>query len=81
MPGYEHEPWNGMFAPAGLSAQVLAKIHAEVARSLNSPEVRKVFERDGADIVGNTPQQFALILKAEIQKWTKVAKAANIKLD
>ena len=70
-----------MFAPAGLSAQVLAKIHAEVARSLNSPEVRKVFERDGADIVGNTPQQFALILKAEIQKWTKVAKAANIKLD
>ena len=81
VPGYEHEPWNGMFAPARLPKPVLAKVNAEVGRALNSPEVRKVFEQDGADVVASTPEQFAATLKAEIEKWTKVAKAANIKLE
>jgi tripartite-type tricarboxylate transporter receptor subunit TctC len=81
VPGYEHEPWNGMFAPARLPKPVLAKINAEVARALNMPDVRQVFERDGAEVVASTPEQFAATLKAEIAKWTKVARAANIKLD
>ena len=79
VPGYEHEPWNGMFGPAGLPKPVLAKVNAEVARILHSPEVKKVFERDGADVVGSTPEQFGAVLKAEIAKWTKVAKAAGIR--
>jgi tripartite-type tricarboxylate transporter receptor subunit TctC len=81
VPGYEHEPWNGMFGPAGMPKPVLAKVNAEVARILHSPEVKKVFERDGADIVGSTPEQFGIVLKAEIAKWTKVAKAAGIKAE
>ena len=81
VPGYEHEPWNGMFAPARMPKPVLAKINAEVARSLHAPDVKKVFDRDGADVVGNKPEQFAAILKSEIDKWMKVAKAANIKLE
>ncbi|MGH8648150.1 MAG: tripartite tricarboxylate transporter substrate binding protein, partial [Burkholderiales bacterium] len=81
VPGYEHEPWNGMFGPAGLPKPVLAKVNAEVARILQSPEVKKVFERDGADVVGGTPEQFGAVLKAEIAKWTKVAKAAGIKAE
>jgi len=79
VPGYEHEPWNGMFGPAGIPKPVLAKVNAEVARILHSPEVKKVFERDGADVVGSTPEQFGAVLKAEIAKWTKVAKAAGIR--
>jgi tripartite-type tricarboxylate transporter receptor subunit TctC len=81
VPGYEHEPWNGMFGPAGIPKPVLAKVNAEVARILHSPEVKKVFERDGADVVGSTPEQFSAVLKAEIAKWTKVAKAAGIKAE
>lgn len=81
VPGYEHEPWNGMFGPAGIPKSVLAKVNAEVARILRSPEVKKVFERDGADVVGNTPEQFSAVLKAEIAKWTKVARAAGIKAE
>jgi tripartite-type tricarboxylate transporter receptor subunit TctC len=81
VPGYEHEPWNGMFAPARLPKPVLAKVNAEVARALNTPDVKQIFTRDGADVVASTPEQFAATLKAEIAKWTKVAKAANIKLD
>jgi tripartite-type tricarboxylate transporter receptor subunit TctC len=81
VPGYEHEPWNGMFGPAGMPKPVLAKVNAEVARILHSPEVKKVFEGDGADVVGSTPEQFGAVLKSEIAKWTKVARAAGIKAE
>jgi tripartite-type tricarboxylate transporter receptor subunit TctC len=81
VPGYEHEPWNGMFGPAGMPKAVLAKVNAEVVRVLRAPEARKVLEGDGADVVGSTPEQFGAVLKAEIAKWTKVAKAAGIKAE
>jgi len=81
VPGYEHEPWNGMFGPARIPKPVLAKVSSEVARILQTPEVKKVYDRDGADIVGSTPEQFSAVLKAEIAKWTKVAKAAGIKVE
>jgi tripartite-type tricarboxylate transporter receptor subunit TctC len=81
VPGYEHEPWNGMFGPAEMPKAVLARVNAEVVRVLNSPEAKKVLEGDGADVVGSTPEQFAVVLKAEIAKWTKVAKAAGIKAE
>jgi tripartite-type tricarboxylate transporter receptor subunit TctC len=81
VPGYEHEPWNGMFGPARMPKAVLAKINAEVVRVLNSPEARKALEGDGADVVGSTPEQFGAVLRAEIAKWTKVAKAAGIKAE
>ena len=79
VPGYEHEPWNAMFAPAKMPRAVLAKLNAEVGRILHTPEVKKVFEHEGADPVGNSPEQFAAILKSEIAKWMKVVKAAGIK--
>ncbi len=81
VPGYEHEPWNGMFAPAGMPKPVLAKVSAEVMRAVHAPDVRKVFETDGATPVGSAPQEFATVLRSEIEKWVKVAKAANIKLE
>lgn len=81
VPGYEHEPWNGMFGPAGMPKAVLARVNAEVVRVLHAPEAKKVLEGDGADIVGSTPEQFSVVLKAEIAKWTKVAKAAGIKAE
>jgi tripartite-type tricarboxylate transporter receptor subunit TctC len=81
VPGYEHEPWNGMFGPAGMPKAVLARVNAEVVRVLHAPEAKKVLEGDGADIVGSTPEQFGIVLKAEIAKWTKVAKAAGIKAE
>jgi tripartite-type tricarboxylate transporter receptor subunit TctC len=81
VPGYEHEPWNGMFAPAGLPKALLARLNSEVARILQSPEMKKVFEQDGADVVASTPEAFTIHLKAEIAKWMKVAKAAGIKAE
>ena len=81
VPGYEHEPWNGLFAPAGLPKPLLARINAEVARILQTPDMRKIFEQEGADVVGSSPEAFAAHLKAEIAKWMKVANAAGIKAE
>jgi tripartite-type tricarboxylate transporter receptor subunit TctC len=79
VPGYEHEPWNAMFAPAKMPKAVVAKLNTEVSRILHSPEVKKIFEHEGAEPVGNTSEQFAVILKSEIAKWMKVVKTAGIK--
>ena len=79
VPGYEHTPWNGMFAPAKTPSALIAKIHAEVVRVIHSPEARKVLMHDGLEPVGNTPQEFGAIVREELARWPKVAMAAGIK--
>jgi tripartite-type tricarboxylate transporter receptor subunit TctC len=79
LPAYEHEPWNGMLGPANMPKAVVAKLHAHVVEVLKLPEVRKVFANDAAEAVGNTPDEFAAIVKAETAKWAKVIKNGNIK--
>jgi tripartite-type tricarboxylate transporter receptor subunit TctC len=81
VPGYEHEPWNAMFGPAGVPKAIVARIHAEVVRAVNAPDVKQLFERDGADVVASPPDVFARTLKAEIAKWSKVIRAAGVKLE
>ncbi len=80
-PGYDHEPWNGLLAPAKTPAPVIAKLNAEVVRILGTPDVRKIFANEGAEAVGNSPEAFAAIVKAESAKWAKVIKTAGIKID
>ena len=81
VPGYEHEPWNGMFAPPKIRRNLLARVSAEVVRILRAPEVRKIFEHEGAEPVGNTPEEFGAVVKSEIAKWSKLIKAAGIKAE
>jgi len=79
VPGYEHTPWNGMFAPAKTPPALIARIHAEVVRVIHSAEARKLLLHDGLEPVGNSPQAFAAIVKEELARWPKVALAAGIK--
>jgi len=81
LPGYEAGSWYGMLAPAHTPKAVLAKLSAENATALTSPEVREKLKAQGVDPVGNTPEQFALYIKQEIVKWAKVMQAANIKAE
>ncbi len=81
VPGYEHEPWNGMLGPSKMPRAIVAKLNAEVVRILHAPEVKKVFEHEGAEPVGNTPEEFAAVIKSEMAKWAKVVKAAGIKAE
>ncbi|HET9405162.1 MAG TPA: tripartite tricarboxylate transporter substrate binding protein [Burkholderiales bacterium] len=79
VPGYEVTTAYGMAAPAKISRAILDRLHADIVRTLNSPEVRDKLQGLGADPIGNTPEQYTAFVQNEIAKWGKVIKAAGIK--
>ena len=81
VPGYDHGPWNGFLAPARTPRAIVARLNEETARILQSPDTKAVFLAEGAEPVGNKPDEFAAIIKSEIAKWAKVIQAAGIKAD
>jgi tripartite-type tricarboxylate transporter receptor subunit TctC len=81
-PGAEGLTWFGMFGPAGMSPAVVQKLHGEVAKAVKLPDVKAKFETLGAeDGTAESPQEFAASVKAEIAKYTKVAKDAGLKAE
>ncbi len=79
LPQIEAENWYGMVAPAATPPAVIAKLHKVTTEALKAPEVKEKLVSQGAILVGNTPEEFAAYIQSEIDKWGKVAKAANIK--
>ena len=79
--GFDASSWFGLFAPAGTSRTIVDKIQADVAKALAMPEVRERFIAQGAQPSGSTPDQFAAFIRAETDKWTKVVKISNAKVD
>jgi tripartite-type tricarboxylate transporter receptor subunit TctC len=79
-PGFEAVPWFGLLAPTGTPKDVLDKLHNETVKTLGMPEVRKKFDELGLEPVGNTPAEFAAIIRKETPEWAKVIKDAGIKL-
>jgi tripartite-type tricarboxylate transporter receptor subunit TctC len=81
VPGYDHAPWNGFLAPAKTPRAIVARLNEETARLLRAPDVQSVFTNEGAEPVGNSPEEFAAIIRNETAKWAKVIRAAGIKAD
>ena len=70
--------WGGMLAPAGTPPDIVQKLQREIARQLASPEIRDRLSAIGADAVGSTTEEFAALLKAETEKWSRVVRGANL---
>jgi tripartite-type tricarboxylate transporter receptor subunit TctC len=81
VPGFEVSNWIGLFGPARMSPAIVARLNAEIQKIMLSPEIQKRLETEGANFIPMTPEQFATFQKAEITKWAKTIKAANIKVD
>ena len=81
MPEMDVSVWMALFAPARTPPAVLARLQREVARAVQSPEVKERFAALGVDPVGGTSEALALQVARDIEKWTAVAKAAGIKND
>jgi tripartite-type tricarboxylate transporter receptor subunit TctC len=81
LPGFEALQWFGILAPAGLSKDVTAKLHADIVRAVRLPDVRERMTSLGAEVVANTPAEFAAFQKADTAKWAKVVKASGAKID
>ena len=79
--GFEATSWFGLLAPAGTSPEIVNRIQQEVAKSLSTPAIKEKMLAQGAIPSGNTPQEFAKLIDAEIKKWALVVKASGAKVD
>lgn len=80
-PGFEAALWLGILAPAGTPQPIVERLHRELAAIVATPEFRTLMDKNGAEPVSNTPEQFAAMIRQEVERYTKVVKAVGIKLD
>lgn len=81
VPGYEAANWWSIAAPAGTPPAVIARLNAEIGSYLRLPETRKRFTDEGVEVDIKTPEELRRMIPADIAKWTKVAKAAGMRVD
>jgi tripartite-type tricarboxylate transporter receptor subunit TctC len=78
VPGYEVISWFGLLAPAATPRAIVTKLHAEIVKSLQMPDVRERCAGVGLEIVGSTPTELSAFVRQDMAKWAKVFKDANI---
>ena len=79
--GYEYTGWLAMFLPKGAPTAVVDSLQAEIARMVHEPQLSQLITSGGTEPLGNTAAEFTAKLKADIPRWTKVARDAQIKAD
>lgn len=79
VPGYEATQWFGLFTAGGTPAPIVERLYQETARALQAADLKERMSAEGLYPVGNTPAEFAAIVRAEMAKWARVVKAAGIK--
>ena len=73
--------WYGLLAPAGVPADIIAKVHAEAVKALSNPELRERYLAMGVMPIGDTPEQFATTIRNDIARWAKVVREANLRVE
>jgi len=81
VPGYDTEVWWGLLGPAGMPAQLVAKLSQDFVAALNTEPVKERLSRLGASPIGSSPQQFEARIRAEYEKWGPIIKAAGLKAE
>ncbi len=79
--GFDGGSWQGVGAPAGTPPDIIRRLNTILVNELKAPAMREQMIKRGALVSANTPEEFSTFLKAEIAKWTKIAKAGNISID
>jgi tripartite-type tricarboxylate transporter receptor subunit TctC len=79
--GWETGPWFGVFVRTGTPEPILKRIHAEAVKALSASEIRDRLVGQGANVVGNTPEEFAAFIRAESARWGKLVRQVGIRAD
>ncbi len=81
LPGYSASGWYGLLAPAAVAKPIITRLHTEAVKALRAPDVVERLSGQGAEPVGNTPEEFTAFVRSEISKWATLVKAANMRTD
>lgn len=81
LPGFDIVSWQAIFAPAGVPKPIVDRLAAEMIKAINDPEIKSKLVAQGIEPGGMTPAELGAFQKAEIDKWARVIKAGNIKVD
>jgi tripartite-type tricarboxylate transporter receptor subunit TctC len=81
LPGYEANNWYGFLAPAGTPKPIVDRLNREIVKILGMPDVKEKLAGLGAEVVGNSPQQFAAAIKADVEKWKRVVTETGAKAE
>jgi tripartite-type tricarboxylate transporter receptor subunit TctC len=81
LPGFEVVGWYGVIGPANMPAPLVARLHEELVKILNQPDVKSRIESDGSQPVGSSPEEFRRFMRADMDKWAKLVKESGAKLD
>jgi tripartite-type tricarboxylate transporter receptor subunit TctC len=81
LPGFELVGWYGIAAPAKLPKPILTRLHAEIVKIMQEPDIRQRILADGSEVVVNTPEQFLQYMHADLAKWAKLVKESGAKLE
>ncbi|MDZ5455861.1 tripartite tricarboxylate transporter substrate binding protein [Azohydromonas lata] len=79
--GFDATTWFGFLAPAATPKDIVARLNTEFNKALQQNDLRKRLGEEGADVAGSTPEQFATLMRDELQRWSKVVKESGAKLD
>jgi len=79
VPGYESSTWFGPLAPAKTPREIIVRLNVELMKMLQRPDVRARFAAEGIEALGSTPEEFGTYIKSEIERWSRVIKAAHVR--
>ena len=80
--GYQVTTWYGVFAPAGTPPAIVSRLHADLVKAMQTPDVRAKLEGIGADgTVSRSPEEFAALVRADTARYAKIVKDIGLKLD
>jgi tripartite-type tricarboxylate transporter receptor subunit TctC len=79
LPGFALGNWSGLLAPAGTPRPIVDRLHAETAKALADPQVTARLAPQGIEVITSTPEEFQARVKADLMKWAKLVRQANIK--
>jgi tripartite-type tricarboxylate transporter receptor subunit TctC len=81
MPNYVVSTWYGIWGVKGTPKEILDRMHAEIVKALETPELRQIWAAQGSETATMTPAQFSTFVGSEIKRWAAVSKASGAKLD
>lgn len=81
LPQYDASSWNGILVPAGTPRPIVDRLNTELVKIIRDPKVLERLINDGPVAIGNTPEEFTAFIKSEQDKWSKVIRAAHIRIE